>query len=295
MTSALNRIRIAVATGVALCCLLGPATAAEANDATSVLFALDAQEGSLVPVKGKGGTFTLTLRNVDSRALAFDDRPGRQVGTIRVQKMIDQLFVPGQAPPNAAVNADVRGGGQALMGVQLGSPRYSARGRTLRFRVRQLVQRPGAARDSRVDTVLPRRFGSTALFIDDYGQPGGSQPTIFNTGLLALTVSVNNGSQFSIAGTGAFIGWTPQQPTSGGPRWIPAGERAPNALSPGLNWVTVTPEGSVRPFTMTINIPSNVDFASLQLYLFVNPSGDAAWTLMNNGEYVTSGVSSATP
>lgn len=281
--------------GVALCCLMGPATAAQANGATSVLFALDAQDGSLVPVKGQRGTFTLTLRNVDSRALAFDDRPGRQVGTIRVQKMIDQLFVPGQAPPNAAVNADERGGGQALMGVQLGSPRYSARGRTLRFRVRQLIQTPGAARNSRVDTLLPRRFGSTALFIDDYGQPGGAQPTIFNTGQLALTVSVNNGSQFSIAGTGAFIGWTPQQPASGGPSWTPAGERAPNVLGPGLNWVTVTPEGSLRPFTMTVNIPSNVDFASLQLYLFVNPSGDAQWTLMNSGEYVTSGVSSDAP
>src|SRR4051812_5638129 len=106
MSSALNRTRIALATAVAICCLLGPATAAQANGGTSVLFALDAQEGSLVPVKAKRGTFTLTLRDVGSRALAFDDRPGRQVGTIRVQKMIDQLFVPGQAPPNAAVNAD---------------------------------------------------------------------------------------------------------------------------------------------------------------------------------------------
>ena len=295
MSSALNRIRIAVATGVALCCLLGPATAAQANGATSVLYALDAHDGSLVPVKGKRGTFTLTLRKVDSRALAFDDRPGRQVGTIRVQKMIDQLFVAGQAPPNAAVNADVPGGAQALMGVQLDSPRYSARAQTLRFRVRQLVQQPGAAHDSRTDTVLPRRFGSTALFIDDYGQPGGAQPTIFNTGELALTVSVNNGAEFSIAGTGSWIGWTPQQPTSGGPGWTAAGERAPNVLGPGLNWVTVTPEGSLRPFTMAVNIPSNVEFASLQLYLFVNPSGAAEWTLMNNGEYVTSGTSSATP
>jgi hypothetical protein len=46
---------------------------------------------------------------------------------------------------------------------------------------------------------------------------------------------------------------------------------------------------------MAIDIPSTVDFVSLQLYLFVSPSGGAAWTLMNNGGYVTSGASSATP
>jgi hypothetical protein len=288
MTSALNRIRIAVAMGVALCCLLGPATAAQAQDATSVLFALDAQQGSLVPVKGKRGTFTLTLRDVDSRALAFDDRPGRQVGTVRVQKMIDGLFVPGQAPPNAAINAELRDGTQALMGVQLGSPRYSARADTLRFRVRQLDQRPGTAPGGRVDTVLPRRFGSTALFIDDYGQRGGSEVTVFNTAQVGLSVSVNDGSPFSIGGTGPNNGWTPRQPTGGTPTFSPASP-SQNVLGPGGNFILVTPEGSATPQGMQINVPAGINVVSLQLYLSISPSGRPAWTLLNNGEYVASG------
>lgn len=296
MTSALHRIRIAVAMAVAVCCLLGPAAAAHAaeTEATSVLFALDADEGSLVPVKGKKGTFTLTLRKVNARALAFDDRPGRNVGTIRVQKLIDELFVSGQAPPNAAVNAEVDGD-QALMGVQLNSPRYSARTRTLRFRARQLVQEPGAAPDSRVDTVLPRRFGHTALFIDNCCGAASTGATVFNTSTLDMVVQINNGAQFGISGTGPFAGWTPQQPTSGGPTFNQAGPPAPGVLAPGVNYLTITPSGSVESLSFPIEIPQSVRFTSLQLYLSFNASGTVAWTLTNNGTYVTGSVTQGAP
>jgi len=291
----MDRPRFPALLGLLLISLMvGPAHAgaAEPAPASSVLFALDAREGSLAPVKGKKQTYNLTLRGVDKIALSFDDRPGKTVGTIRVKSMIEKLFLKGQAPPNAAVNADVPGTKQALMGVRLGSPRYSSRTRTLRFRVQELIQRKGSRGErQRTDVVLPRRFGRTALFIDNCC--GAAQAvTVFNTNVLGLTVQVNNGPQFSIAGTGAYSGWTPQAPTFGGPTFSNASP-SPNTFGPGTNYVTMTPIGSVQPLSFPISIPASVQFTSLQLYIGFNSNNVVQWTLFNNGQLVTSGLEPA--
>ena len=131
-------------------------------------------------------------------------------GAIGVPRLLQRLFVSGQAPPNAAINAQVPGRGQLLMGVRLGAPRFDPRARTLRFRVHSLVQSPRTRIRGRTDVVLPRRFGRVALFIDNCcpgGLGGPSSPVaVLNTSALALTVSVNNGAQFTIAGTDRSIG-----------------------------------------------------------------------------------------
>lgn len=283
--------RLTVFSALLFCLLAGPgaaAAAAEAETAT-VLFALDAREGSLTPVKGKKQTYDLTLRGVDGVALSFDDRPARHVGTIRLQRMLDELFANGQAPPNAAVNASVRGNQQALMGVQLRAPRYSRAKRTLRFRVLELIQKKGASKRDLTDVVLPRHFGRTALFIDDCCWAGQSV-TVFNTNSLSVSVQVNNGPPFGIEGTGPYVGWVPQAPSSGGPSFSNS-TPAPNLLAPGVNYVSVTPIGSVQPVTFPVVIPNSVQIISLQLYLF-STYNSVQWTVCNNGQPIASGTSS---
>ncbi len=267
------------------CAALAPPPAPAAGP-PSYLFALDGRSGTLVPVAGRAGTYDLTLASVHARALYFQDRPGRTVGAIGVEPLLRRLFVAGQAPPNAAVNAQVPRRGQQLMGVRLGAPRFDARTRTLRFRVRRLRQSPGTRMRGRTDVVLPRRFGRVALFVDNCcaGGLGGppSPVAVLNTSALALTVSVNNGAQFAIEGTGPFLSWVPQAPVAGGPSFSP-GSPAPGVLAPGDNFVAATPVGFAQPTFARVVIPAGVQVTSLALYLFVGPAGQISWTLLNSG------------
>ncbi len=264
---------------------LAPAPAAAASP-PSYLFALDGHAGTLVPVAGRSGTYDLTLARVHARALYFQDRPGRTVGAIGVQRLLRRLFVAGQAPPNAAVNAQVPGRGQLLMGVRLGSPRFDARTRTLRFRVHSLVQSPRTRIRGRTDVVLPRRFGRVALFIDNCCQDGlggpASSVAVLNTSALALSVSVNNGATFTIPGTGPYLNWVPQVPATGGPIFSPD-RPAPGVLAPGDNFVSVQPVGFVQPAVTRVVVPAGIQVTGLALCLFVGPAGQVSWTLLNSG------------
>lgn len=267
---------------------------AVAQTAPTSLFALDGRSGTLLPVAGQAGAFDLTLRGVHARALYFQDRPGRLAGAIGVPRLLQRLFVSGQAPPNAAINAQVPGRGQLLMGVRLGAPRFDPRARTLRFRVHSLVQSPRTRIRGRTDVVLPRRFGRVALFIDNCcpgGLGGPSSPVaVLNTSALALTVSVNNGAQFTIAGTGPFVNWVPQAPATGGPTFSP-GPPAPGVLAPGDNVVAVQPAGFAQPTFARVAIPASVPVTSLALYLFVGPAGQVSWTLLNSGAAIGASAS----
>jgi hypothetical protein len=102
-----------------------PAAVAHAADPQK-LFALDAEQGTLTPVKGKPGVHRLVLEDVRARALYFTDRPVREVGTVALRRMLRALFAGDSSPPNAAVNATASKRGQLLMGVELRSWRYDA-------------------------------------------------------------------------------------------------------------------------------------------------------------------------
>jgi hypothetical protein len=110
--------------------------------------------------------------------------------------------------------------------------------------------------------------------------------TIFNASSLPVQISVNNGSQFSIAGAGSYAGWVPQSPASGGPAWSNQGA-AQNALAPGTNSLMVTPQGAMQPITLTVALPASMRWSSLQLYLFFNSYTDVSWAALNDGQYVT--------
>lgn len=262
-----------------------PAAVQAANPPRSVLFAVDADSGGLTPVHGAKHTYRLTLEGVDGRAVAFDDRPARSSRPIVLQRMIDKLFAHGQAPPNAAVNATLSDGRQALMPVELGAPRYSLKSRTLTFVVRALRYQ-GDARHKETVT-LPRRFGATALFIDNCcTAPLDDIPVyVFNTSDQTIELGVNFGANTFIAGTGAFMGWGPT--SNGGITFSPDGA-GQGVLSYGNNYLTVQ-DGSQEQ-NLAVSVPSGTPVASLQLYLFYAPAtGLWHYSLLNNGELIASG------
>jgi hypothetical protein len=114
------------------------------------------------------------------------------------------------------------------------------------------------------------------------------QVTIFNTNTLGVTVQVNNGQQFQIAG--AAPSGAPQVPAYGGPTWSNT-TSAPNVLAPGLNTLVLTPAGALDPFVTTLSLPGQIQWTSVQVYLFFNSYSDVSWTVLNQGQYVTGSLS----
>jgi hypothetical protein len=113
-----------------------------------------------------------------------------------------------------------------------------------------------------------------------------SMPVVFfNTNSLSIQVNVNNGPAFNVPAA-AVPSWAPQSPPNGGPSLgnVPG----PNVLSPGTNYVMITPAGSTMPLNVPMNLPNNVQWNSLQVYIFFN-YGAVSWIGLNNGQFVTGG------
>jgi hypothetical protein len=108
--------------------------------------------------------------------------------------------------------------------------------------------------------------------------------SIFNTSPFNISMSVNNGSNFTIAGVpnGA---WSPQTPASGGPSWN-NGRPAPNVLAPGANYMSILPAGSPMPLATTVMLSEGLQWTSLQLFIFLNSYDDVSWTVLNGGQFV---------
>jgi hypothetical protein len=117
--------------------------------------------------------------------------------------------------------------------------------------------------------------------------PSGPTITIFNANRLNIMMTVNNGSQFSIAGASS-PSWSPSTPAVGGPGWSYAGA-APNVLAPGMNTLMVSPMGGAQPFVTTVMLPQDTQWNSLQLYIFFS-YGQLSWIVLNDGQFVNGNV-----
>ena len=112
--------------------------------------------------------------------------------------------------------------------------------------------------------------------------------SIFNANYLPVQMTVNNGTQFSIAAA-AGPNWVPQSPTSGAPTWSNT-TPAQNVIAPGTNTLNITPSGSITPIVATMVLSQSVMWTSFQLYIFFNSMQDASWIVLNNGNYVTGDI-----
>ncbi len=109
---------------------------------------------------------------------------------------------------------------------------------------------------------------------------------VFNASSLAISVTVNQGTPFAVAATGASSNWAPSVPTSGGPTWTPGypspnvlGQNAPNTISASVN-------GTVIGSPLTFTLPSS-QFTSVQLYIFFATMSSVTWMVLVDGSIVT--------
>jgi hypothetical protein len=174
-TDARMRRRVCAALAVVAVPLAVPAVAPAAEEGNTknpqreYLFVQNARSGTFVPVAGRAGRYTLTLRGVDRHALYFSDRPSRETGVIPQEALIGALYRPDMPAPNAAITLSNGGEDADVVAVELTHPRYDAKRHTLRYDARRLRAPSSGLRhlDDRLDRSLPRRFGAVSLFIDD--------------------------------------------------------------------------------------------------------------------------------
>jgi microcystin-dependent protein len=136
----------------------------------SVLFALQAESGSLV--RGSGRSATLTLRRAARSTVWFADRPSRDAGRVSTRALVRSWVRLGFLAdrPNAVLTTSGKGARETV--IELGRPRLNSRTRTLQLPVRILGRRSAG---------LAKRFGAASLFIDNAiagtdegcGQAGG--------------------------------------------------------------------------------------------------------------------------
>jgi hypothetical protein len=109
---------------------------------------------------------------------------------------------------------------------------------------------------------------------------------IFNASSQTIAVTVNNGSQTSVNGTGATQNWVPQTQAAGtGPTYSP-GYPAPNVVGNlGQNQITAFVNGvPVGGGPFFFSLPSNYPVGSVQLYLFFATVQSASWMILTDGK-----------
>lgn len=133
----------------------------------SLLFALQADSGTLERRPNSRSRYVLTLHGTSRRTVWFTDRPLRGTGDVSTPSFLrawGRLGFRGD-PPNAVLSPPGNGTAEPVT-IELGTPQYRAAGRTVRVPVRVLGRRPP-------HSPLPHRFGPASLFIDNANTNGG--------------------------------------------------------------------------------------------------------------------------
>jgi hypothetical protein len=175
----MHRALVVLALPVVAALAAGPAAAGVVRDdapadtpaVVEQLFVQTARAGSLVPVKGADGRFTLTLRGISADVVSFTDRPARVAADLPTSEFLDNW--DGGAfsddPPNAALVIDGAPDGKDVFVFELTKPRYDEGSQTLRYQAEEIkdgaVGRLAGFADS-VDEAAAMKFGRASLFVD---------------------------------------------------------------------------------------------------------------------------------
>jgi hypothetical protein len=108
---------------------------------------------------------------------------------------------------------------------------------------------------------------------------------IFNANNLPINLNINNGSSMTQIAAAAGPNWTPAVPTTN-PSFN-QGPPTPGNLGIGINNVQITPQGSTSPFVAPVNLPSNVNWSSIQIYIFFMSYSSCSWIVLNAGQVIT--------
>lgn len=129
--------------------------------------------GRLTPQDGSADLATLTFEQPMRDALYFSERPNRVVGRYATDELLDILRAAETDPVNAALVADLEGGGEVQVVVELLTGEIDAAG-AVSFAVRLLgeADQAGLALEeaSLSELTEPIELGRGHLFIDGLGQ-----------------------------------------------------------------------------------------------------------------------------
>lgn len=142
------------------------------------LFVQTFAEGTWAAKEGEDGTVMVTLSGVTAQTVFFSDRPERQVGIAQTQIFLDGLGFTPDNPPNAAIVAELDGGEQDVLVLELLDPVYDAAASTLTYDANVLENFSDTSFSSLAlisdDQSIPSSFGAGSLFIDDCSDGSGT-------------------------------------------------------------------------------------------------------------------------
>lgn len=151
----------------------GTPTPSTAEATGSDLFVQTFRAGTLTPMPGAAGRFTLSLTGDNGQTVYFSDRPARRVGLIPTAVLLEQLGFTPADPPNAALVAQTPEGEDILV-VELSDPRYDQAAGALAYDVQLLAHYAGTGladlAERQADDQFAPSFLSPHLFIDGCGR-----------------------------------------------------------------------------------------------------------------------------
>jgi hypothetical protein len=140
------------------------------QESSQFLFVQSFAGGSIVPVEGADGSFTLTLDSANPQTVFFSDRPERVFGLAPTAALLDGLGFTPDNPPNAALMVTTEEGGADVLIIELFDPVWDEASGTLTYTVQVLsdYQESGLAFAAlqQTDFQLPEQFGEGGLFVD---------------------------------------------------------------------------------------------------------------------------------
>lgn len=142
------------------------------GEKTTYLFVQSFHSGSIIPMEGQDGRYTVTLEQGTGQTIYFADRPSRDVGVAETSQFLDGLGFLEDNPPNAALILETAPGESDVAVVELFNPSYDPVTAGVTYEVaalenwRQSVEL-GLEEDPADLAALAPEFGAAHLLIDD--------------------------------------------------------------------------------------------------------------------------------
>ena len=143
-----------------------------ADNGPTMLFLQTYQSGSITPVDGVDGRYTLSLEAGHGQTIYFSDRPDRIVGSSPTPQFLEGLGFLDDNPPNAALVVETAPGETDVAVVELFNPVYDPISQGVTYEIEVLgnwqaeLEMEFHEAPTDLATLAPA-FGSAQLFIDD--------------------------------------------------------------------------------------------------------------------------------
>jgi hypothetical protein len=143
----------------------------DADHGPTMLFVQTYQSGTITPIAGIDGRYTLTLEAGTGQTIYFSDRPDRIVGATDTPQFLEGLGFPPDNPPNAALVVETTPGETDVAVVELFEPLYDPISQSVSYEIEVLANwqdelEMGFSEAPTDLAALAPSFGAAHLFID---------------------------------------------------------------------------------------------------------------------------------